>query len=375
MFRFSNHPAAITITGGIKDAWDYMVATWQRWVVVVVVVSAIDALISLTISSSLSDVLYYDQLDRTYHLTANAGDKAGTILLAFLLSMAVTFLVACYFYGLAISGLRGRPLALGWIVERGIVNVASGLLVALGFGAALIAIVIVTVATLGLGALLLVAFVPVAIYVFVRLALSGIAIFDGAGPIEGLRTSWGLTRLAALRTFGWLLMGVLISLLFSIGAAIVSIPFASAGINAATQLISSVAASLATLMTTLMLAILYESQRARWNPNLYPMPATPYPPPWGQYPGAYPPGAYPPGAYPPGAYPPGAYPPGAYPPGAYPPGAYPPGAGAYPPAPTYPPIPGPPPGAYPPVPGYPGTSSPEQPTAGGSADAENHEEP
>jgi hypothetical protein len=365
MFRFSNHPAAITVTGGIKDAWNYMIATWQRWAVVVVAVSAIDALISLTISSSLSDILYYDQLDRTYHLTANAGDKAATIVLAFLLSLAVTFLAACYFYGLAISGLRGRPLTLGWIIERGILNVASGLLVALGFAAALIAIVILAVATQGLGGLLVVAFVPVAIFVFVRLSLSGIAIFDGAGPIEGLQASWGLTRLAALRTFGWLLMGVLISLMFSIGAAIVSIPFTAARIDAGTQLISSIASSVATLMTTFMLAILYESQRARWNPNLYPMPAMPYPPPpWGQYPGAYPPGAYPPGAYPPGAYPPGGYPGAGYPPGSYPP---PPG--------SYPPAPGGAPDSHPPGSGYPPTSSPQEPPEGESPDAEHHEEP
>jgi len=364
MFRFSNHPAAITVSDGVRDAWNYMLATWRRWSPIMLVAGVIGALVSLATSDSFSSVLYYDQVDGTYRVTNNWPDQAGGVAALLILQLVVTFLATCYYYGLAVSGLRGRPLTVGWLIERGILNLVADVLLTLGFVACVLFLVIVAIATGGVGILLFFVAIPVAIYVAVRLVLVDMAIFDGAGPIEGIQASWNLTRGAALRVFGWGLMGVLISILFGIGATLIAMPFTAAKATAATELISSVATGVATVLVTFMVAILYESPRARWDPGLYPMPAAPYPPnPWGQ-PTPYPPGyPYPP--YPPTAYPP--YPPTAYPPNPWgQPTPYPPGY-PYPPAPPAPPAgqPPAPPAGQPPVgqPPAPPSEPPGEPPA------------
>ncbi len=257
------------------------------------------------------------------------------------------------------------------------------------------------VASPPIGIILFIAAVIVAVYAAMRLSFGSLAIFDGAGPIEGLRRSWSISQGAVLRIFGWYLMASLISLGIALVSSIVSLPFAAGRFTFGAQLISSLGSGLATVLLAFMVAVLYESQRARKIPGLYPvdprwLAAQGYGPGpgamgssswlgehpvrilprrggrlllgdrlrWGPPPGAYPPGAYPPGSYPPGppagpaGYPPTAFPPGPYPPG---PGAFPPGAPApYPPA--YPPS-AYPPSAFPPA-SYPPGPAQENPPAG-----------
>ena len=359
MFRFSNHPALISVTEGIKDAWNFMAASWQRWIVVVLVVAAATAIISNASASLLDAVIYQDPFTGRISVVEGAGGKIGQYVALALLSAGVTLLASWYYYGLAISALRTRPITPGWLIGRGLRVLVSSLVVLVAFLAAFIAAAILVALLQGLGVLFVLVGFVVAVYVGLRLTLSGLAIFDGAGPIEGLEQSWALTRGAVLRVFGWGLMAVLLAIIFAVVGAIAGAFFPARSLLH--EFISSVATSAATVLVTLMIAVLYESQRARMNPNLYPMPGIPYgQPPFGPGPGGYPPyPPYPPtGAYPqyppPGAYPPGAYSPAAYPPAAYPPNAWPP-AGAYPPPGAWPP-PSQPPFGQPPF-----GQAPEQP--------------
>ena len=389
MFRFSNHPAAISVTEGIRDAWNYMIAIWRGWLPVLVAVALFNAAVATYLATNLNDIVTFNRFTNEYVWASDAGSRLTNLLALVILEGVVTFGAGCYYWGLAIGGLRNRPITLDWVIARGVLILASGLLVAAAMIAAVLALALVIVATAGVGALLVFAWFPILVYIAIRLSFSSLAIFDGAGPIEGLERSWYLSGGAVLRTLGWGLMGVLISFLVGIVGTIAAVPFTSAKFVFGGELVSSLASGFATVLLALMLAVLYESQLARKFPGRYPVdPRWLAAQAWGAPPGAYPPGAYPPGAYPPGSYPPGAYPPGAYqpgapgawsspagsppgadPPGAYPPGAYPPGSyppGAYPPG-SYPPGGAPgawgsptgsPPGSYPPGSYPPGSPSP-----------------
>jgi hypothetical protein len=388
VFRFSNHPAAITVSEGVGTAWNYLTVTWLRWLPVLVGVALFDAVISAYVATNVYSIVSYNQYTGELVWASNSGSRLANFAGLAFLEGAVTFGASCYYWALAIVGLRNRPLTLDWVATRGVLVLASGVLMAVVGGGAFILLLIVAIAAQGLGVLLLLAGGVALIYVGLRVTFGPLAIFDGAGPIEGLARSWDLTRGAVLRTFGWVLMGALLTLIISVVGGLLVLPFASDTSGFIPQLITSVVSGFATVLLAFMIAVLYESQLARKFPNLYPidprwlasqgysagawgpgpswtaggpMPPEAFGPRWagpGTYPPPYPPGAsgawgvppgYPPN-YPPGAVPPGAWgPPPGYPPGAVPPIAYPPIA--YPPI-AYPPI------AYPPGPYPPGTWSP-----------------
>jgi hypothetical protein len=230
----------------------------------------------------------------------------------------VSLVASWVFYATAIAGLRNRPVTLESVVLRGLLYLVAGILMAVVAFVAILAVtilvVVVTVLSPPLGVLLILllvfAAIPVALYLEARLILTGMAIFDGFGPIEGIKESWRLSNGSVMRLLGWGVMAWLISLAFAILAGVVSTPFTLGGLAPVGQGFSAGVTAVAACLTTYMMAVIYESQRARLDPTLYGPPPAPayfgYPgpgPAWPAYQGTPPawPGA--PGTPPPGFYP------------------------------------------------------------------------
>ena len=359
MFRLSSHPAAATVTGGIQDAFTYLGASWKRWLPVVVAISACTFVLSALLGSIDTTNLYYtNRFTNQITWYPDAGNRLIRAAVFGLLTGLVTLVGSWVFTATAIAGLRNKPLTISDIVVRGVLSFIAGIIVGVAVICAVIVLVIVTIAVPPIGFLLLLAATPVAIYFAIRIIFASLAIFDGFGPIEGIQESWRLSNGSVGRLFGWGLMAGLISIGFSIVGTLLAAPFDASKAQPLGQAFSAAVTTIGSCFTVFMLAVLYESERARKDPTTYgyapgvsygwPNPSWPYPGTPNQYaPQQYPPGQYP---YAPNQFGGGQYPTPQYP-GAYPTPQYP---GAYPPAP-YPP-------AYPPAP-YPGPQYPAAPSA------------
>jgi hypothetical protein len=361
VFRFNTHPAAVSVTEGVQIAFQFLQTTWRRWLPWVAAVAAC-SFVLYWLFSSLANSVYVDDYTNQVVWGPGAAAKAAGAAVAGLVYLAVSLVGGWVFAATAICGLRNRPLTPAYVASRGLLALVAGILIAIAGLVALIAafmliVIVFELAPLVGVVLLLLAIlgaIPVAIYLTVRIGFYTLAIFDGFGPIEGIRESWLLSQRSVLRMFGWGLMAYLITAGFSIAGSLVALPF-SIALPPLGQAISSVITTTASCFTVFMMAVLYESQRARRDPSLYeftPGPGYPAPYPGGPYP--YAPGPYPVGPYPsaPGPYPVGPYP--------YAPG---PNPSPYPAWPAYPPSQGGMPGwvnpnapawpGYPPA--YPGT--------------------
>jgi hypothetical protein len=333
VFRFNMHPATIGIADGIQIALDYLRASWRRWLPVVVVIAACTFLVYALIGTADASNLYYTD-PNTHQTVVNQtafNTYIGKLVPASLAVGLVGLVGGWIFTATAISGLRNRPLTSA-VVVRGIVAVAASILLLL----AAFPLMLVTLLAVTIIPPLLLAAIPVWIYLYIRVVFYTLAVFDGYGPIEGIRESWRLSHGAMVRMFGWGLMAILISIGLSLVALVVSVPFASARTGALGQAVSSAISTTGSCFSVFLMAVLYESQRARYDPMSYPFaagPANPWGFPGGPYP--YAPGPYPPGPYGQVGYPQGPYP---YPPAPYPAAPYP--AGPYPAGPTpYAPMP------------------------------------
>ena len=379
MFRFNMHPATIGIADGIQIALDYLRASWRRWLPVVVVITACTFLVNALIGTADTGNLYYTD-PYTHQTVVNQtafNTYIGKLFPASLAVGLVGLVGGWIFTATAISGLRNRPLTSA-VVVRGLVAVAASILLVL----AAFPVMLVTLLAVSIIPPLLLAAIPVWIYLYIRVVFYTLAIFDGYGPIEGIKESWRLSHGAVVRMFGWGLMAILISVGLSLVALLVSVPFASARMAVFGQAISTAISTTGSCFSVFLMAVLYESQRARNDPMSYPFASGPANP-WG-FPGGpdpYAPGPYPPGPYGQGGYPQGPYPyPYPYPPapdaaGPYPAGPYPAGPTPYAPMPypagpaPYPAEPTPYPAApYPAGPAWPSpTGVPSAPDAGQGA--------
>jgi len=347
VFRLSKHPEFIDIGNGVQDAFRHLGKTWRIWVPVVVVL-AVAAFVLVALFGSISgtgptfSAYTSDSSNGGSTPPPASGTRPPT--LGYWLYFLLSTVAGWVFTAIAITGLRNRPLTLSFVVSRGVLTIVAGIVIVL---IAIVAafFVVFTVAIFPLiGLLLLLAAVPVAVYLAIRVIFYNLAIFDGFGPIEGIRESWRLSRNSVLRLFGWGLMAVLIGFGFSILALIVSFPYSTAAPPLG-QAFSSAVTATGSCFTVLMMAVLYESQRARLYPYLYGVAPTPAYPASG-YPTAYPsepvwssgPGQYPPG--PSGAAPGGGTPAG--PESAWKSNAEAPPTGPTPPAPAVPKPPEPP---------------------------------
>ncbi len=386
MFTFRAHPAMITVTEGIQDGFRYLWNWWRLWLPLIAVVWLVGLVVyaivdSIVVNTDFRSLYYTDPFTNRLVFEPDAANRFWSLLLAFLavgLLQEVLSLVASWvFYATAISGLRNRPVTIEGVIGRGLLSLVSGVLIGVAivvaFVVAVVAVIAVLVASPPLGGLLLLVLifggVPVLIYLEIRLFLTSMAVFDGFGPIEGIRESWRLSDGSVLRMFGWGLMTGLIVIALGIVASIVALPFvirAHPVGEALALAIGTTASGLAIFIT----AVLYESQRARMDPSLYgppPVPTYAWGSPYG--PGTNPGGPYPggpqaggwgpsaPGQYPGGPYAGGPYAGGPYAGGPYAGGPYPGGWGQSGPAPS---VSGPYPGGpYPGGPGqYPGAPNP-----------------
>ena len=335
MFRFSTHPASITITGGIGDAYNFLRASWQKWLPAVLILAALQTVAYLVLAPDISTIYRFDSYTGRTVWSPDAAAKLVPYLSAGIIAGILQMVVGWIFVATAIGGLRNRPMTPSQILIRGLTALWTGFLLALAMTPVLVVAVVMLLAAPPLGILLLLVGVVVGIYVFIRLIFYSLAIFDGLGPIEGLRESWRLSRNSVLRLFGWGLMAGLLSLLVSVAVGLVSAPFSQSHAQAVGQAIGYLFASILSCYMVFLMAVLYESQRARFDPTLFPYPPTPYyPAPFGGWP--YPAGPYAAGPYVAGPYPAGPYPAGPYPVGPWAPQPYAPGQG-WPPN----PVPGP----------------------------------
>jgi hypothetical protein len=297
MFTFKVHPAAVSVTDGIQHAFDYLGTNWRSWWPVVAVLALADFVFFMALASIAEDGFYVvNEMTNEIKMVPNAGDLVLQLIPFVALYLLVAVAAQMTLTGIAVAGLRGWRLTASIVVRRGLVAVASYLIVTAAAFGALLVWAIVAVASGGLGILALFFLVPVAVYASLRLQFVGFAIFEGFGPVGGLQESWRLSQGAVLRIFGWALMSGLISIGFSIVGTIASAPLSSsspAGIGLG-QGISGAVTGVYSVFGVFFMAVLYESQRARLDPSLYPMPAYPYPVPQPVYPGVVPPGSYPP---------------------------------------------------------------------------------
>ena len=380
VFRFSVHPAYVTVTDGVGDAWKFMCASWRKWLPAVVVLAALEFAMYLVYVPEYSTLYHQDPVTGMTVLNADAADEAVPIVLGTLLTGVLSMVAGWIFTATAISGLRNRPMGARQIVARGLLALWATILLGFAIALAMLLVLLVAVTAPALAILLFLAVVVLAMYVYVRLVFFSLAIFDGFGPLQGLDESWRLSRGSVMRLVGWGLMAVMLSLGLGIVTGIVGAFLDSGGAQPLAQGISTTLTTALSCFTVFFMAVLYESQRARLDFSLYPLqPMPPYPGPYAF--GPYPAGPYPPGPYPPGPYPPYPYPPGPYPPGAYPPAPYSGGPWApppYGPVPGWPPTPGVPP-AWPPYPtggpGWPGFPYPAPAGPVGSVDAPSADGP
>jgi hypothetical protein len=341
VFRFSMNPAYIGITDGIQDAFSYLQVSWKRWLPAVALIAAGTFIIYLILGTVDTRNLYYvDRYTDKLVFYPGAADKLRGYAATLFGVSILGWLGSCVFAATAIAGLRNRPLTLSYLIGRGLLTVAAALLVGVAAVVAIVLVVMVAVVAPGAAVLMVLAAIPFAIYVGIRLTFMSLAIFDGFGPIAGIEESWRLSARSVMRMFGWGLMAGLIGIGISLLASLVSAPFGTTGLAPLAQALAAAITTTGSCLTVFMMAVLYESERARKDPNLYPIAAAPAGPwggtagPWGGPVGPYPyaPGPYP-GPYGPGAYPAGPYP---YAPAPYPTGPAPYPAGPYPAGPAWP---------------------------------------
>ena len=156
--------------------------------------------------------------------------------------------------------------------------------------------------------LLILAAIPGAIYLLIRLIFTSLAIFDGFGPIAGIRESWRLSQGSVSRMLGWGALAFLVTIGIGILAGVIAAGFDGSGLLAVAEAASAAVTLTGSCLIVFMMAVLYESERARKDPTLYPVPA------WPGY-GSYPAEPYVPGPAP--AWPARPYAPGPYTAGPY----------------------------------------------------------
>ena len=267
MFSFSRHPAYITVSDGIQDAFKYLQLTWRKWLPAVAAM-ALFAILTHVAGGSFYDGSWYHTNPYTgvTTLTPDAAQKVvGTM---------VAGVIASWIYNAAaISGLRGRPLTVGFVVSRGLISILTGLILAFAFVAAVVVLIIAAVATRGVGVLALFLLIPLAVYIGIRVVFSTLAVFDGFGPIDAISESWRLSKGSVLRMFGWGVLAALMLFGFTIlGGIVASVFGTSSGLAGIGQGASALVSGAGSVLMVYMMAVLYESERSRKDPLLYPIP-------------------------------------------------------------------------------------------------------
>jgi hypothetical protein len=252
-------PARVTIGAGLARAATYWAATVDRWSLPVLAVALASGLSTWLFRDSLSDQAALSRFLRAAALGTPVDPAEVPRLVAGPLAVAIVTLVAGWFLTAnAVAGLRGREIALPWVLAGGLRSFVADLLVG-----AMALVLLVSPLVLGvLGLLAMLVTVPALLYLLTRLSFWTYAVFDGSGISEGAATSWEATRRSVLRVLGWTLALVPLNVVLFLGDLVVgavigplSDPLAEAVTAGASTAVSS--------FTVIVLAVLYESQRAR----------------------------------------------------------------------------------------------------------------
>jgi hypothetical protein len=258
------NPADAGLVVALRAAGRYWAATPAHWVLPVAAVALVNLLAvivlggavisaeqmqALVVNGPLGQQVDVEQLPRAL---------AGPVAVGLVTIVARWFLVAN-----AIAGLRGREITAGWVVGAGVRSFAADMLVSL----TLVSLFSLAV-TLGPAGILVVALAgPFALYVGIRLTFWALAIFDGATLSGGARTSWRITRRGVLRVLGWSLAIAGIGFLAGIPLTILDLLVPSLPVVGA--VIGGIVETLLAAWTIVVMAVLYESQRLRTDPEAY----------------------------------------------------------------------------------------------------------
>jgi hypothetical protein len=262
--RFARHPATVSVGDGLSMAASYWAATWELWIIPVVAVAIVNGMVTALVGTMGLDATRFDTVTGTRTYAAQALAAVPALSVAGLVGALVSLVAGWYLAAIAISGLRGRPITAGWVLGAGLRALLAELLIAAVALLLGILFVLLTVLTGGLMLISLVVLVPTAVYVAIRLVFWTLAIFDGAGIVQGFDIAWKLSRGAVRRLFGWGLLVALLGLGLSLITDVVTL--ASAGVPAIGTAIAAGEAMAFSMFSTIMMAVLYESQRWRSGP-------------------------------------------------------------------------------------------------------------
>lgn len=291
-FEFKGDPAWVSIGDGLSLGFGLWKRTAGLWALAIFIVGVLNTLYGAFLFKAFTNAMPANPgLDIDWMAVIGSflpGFIASTLILG------VVAMVARWVYlAIAISALRGTPLAAGWIVGRGLRSLAAELLVSvvevLGI-AALFGLAQVIDPTFPILLGLVVGFAW--IWVSLRLRFWTFAIFDGAGIGAGAGVSWAITKGGLLTIIGWTIALMLVGIIPSITISLLTTPLGAAspfkmGIQAAGTEAFSV-------FTMFVLAVLYESRRrlvpVRFEGDLatpawaMPPAGTPFPPTGMPYP-------------------------------------------------------------------------------------------
>jgi hypothetical protein len=263
---FTRSPALVTIGEGLALAARYWAASVERWVLPVVAVALASGLVTWLFPSSLSDAATLERLLRANINGTPLDPTEVPRLVAGPLAVAIISLVAGWFLTAnAIVGLRNRDMALAWVVSGGLRSFVANLLIAL----VVLGVLFPLLALGALGVFLALAALPVAVYLSFRISFWTLAIFDGESIGSGFGMSWRISRGAVLRLLGWSLALLPLGILATIGQVVVDAVIGPASQPVADAISAAMDATV-TSYSILVLAVLYESQRAR---RMAPQPA------------------------------------------------------------------------------------------------------
>jgi hypothetical protein len=255
---FTRSPVFATVSEGLTLAAAYWRGSIERWLLAVVAVAVANGLVAWLFGGTA-----IDQQTMSRALVPGASGPAIDPselprLLAGPLAVGLVSIVAKWFLvANAIAGLRGSEVTLPWVLRSGLRALVADML----FAMIVLALISAAVAFGTVGLIVLLGFLPVLAYVAIRLQFWALAIFDGSSIAGGLSTSWALTRRSVLRMLGWGLAVFGISLLLVVLDFLVSLLLAA--VPVAPEVITAAVDTSFLAFSTIVLAILYESQRLR----------------------------------------------------------------------------------------------------------------
>jgi len=275
--QFRTAPADVAIGEGLTIAARYWAATADRWILGAIAVALVNGLTTWLFTGSLLEQSTMDGLVRaTARGQALDPSTMPSLIAGPLAVAAVTLVVGWFLTANAIAGLRGSEMTLRWVLPAGLRSFVANLLVGLT-----VALGVTTSVLLGaIGLLVFLAALPVTVYLLIRVGFWSLGIFDGATIAGGLDQSWRLTRRAVLRSIGWSLAIIPIGIAIFVGQFLIDLVLGGVARPVSDAITAGIDLAFSAF-SVVVLAVLYESQRARRLPlpTLAPAARSPFDPP------------------------------------------------------------------------------------------------